>query len=321
MTEQTMLSRFVQALTKSRLISLTLHMNMISGKAAPGLARAVSEHPTLKELHLLGFAFHFTKEIASKLKENKVLTKLTLRGGRYDVDNKFKPEALNDNGIKALSDLLLHNKTLTHLSLQGNILSPKHTEQLGAALARNNTLTSLDLSYCQLYDQEVVTLMTFLLPNHSLAHLDLKYNMFGSEGGKSIATLLQNSRSLKSLNLAGDPKAADTMEEGLSEILKALDSAKYLKELNLSGRKMDFESLSFFPHALEKNTSLHTVIINDCSIQASEMSAILTVLAKSKRFKSVEILKNNLNEECYIKIADWIKSDRVLQKLKAQPWA
>ncbi|KAI8847341.1 hypothetical protein BC829DRAFT_247794 [Chytridium lagenaria] len=128
-------------LKNSRLISLTLHMNMISGKAAPGLANAISRHPTLKELHLNGFAFHFTRDIATKLTTNKVLTKLTLRGGRIKERGILTSSPLPDDAMKSLCNLLLSNDTLTHLNLQGNILRTKDIEQLGAALARNNTLT------------------------------------------------------------------------------------------------------------------------------------------------------------------------------------
>lgn len=200
--------------------------------------------------------------------------------------------------MRALSEYLSENKTVTVVDLLNNNLTPLSCEFLGAALhpksnktieklmmdhnsirgegmtslaagiAMNPSLQHLSLSYCSLDETAAVPLQLIIaFVETQLQYLNLEGNFLGKKGAYKIMRAMVVNNTIKELNLA-DNKFEDD-NELIPEICKVLEENQTLKQLNLENNRIKEEEAEKILYAVEKTRRTKITLTNRFSVEFS----------------------------------------------------
>ncbi|CAF3345790.1 unnamed protein product [Rotaria socialis] len=138
--------------TNPILEKLYLDHNCVSDMGAQQLAQAISANNTNLRVLLLGsncITYEGAQHLAEMLKTNRTLNRL------YLFDNN-----IGDRGIQLLAQALtLHNRTVTHIDLNGNTLESDLTvDFLVDMLKSNQSLKELRVCKCNLSEASKIRL-------------------------------------------------------------------------------------------------------------------------------------------------------------------
>jgi Ran GTPase-activating protein (RanGAP) involved in mRNA processing and transport len=208
-----------------------------------------------------------------------------------------------DEGIRAVSNYLATNKTVTTLDVMDNGITALGCEFLGKGLhpACNQTLKKLMLDHNNIGSQGLKNLCAGLALSPSLTELSLSYCNLDKEAGKSIQLLLAFiDTTLDTLNLQGNALE----DAGIKEVMEAMLINNTVTELNISDNKFsDQEELvTKICEVLKETKSLQILDLkyNELGDQAGQQIVdvvISKVAAKANptkvdltdRFKSKEL--------------------------------
>ncbi|KAJ6250167.1 nlr family card domain-containing protein [Anaeramoeba flamelloides] len=214
------------------------------------------------------------KALSQALKINRTITKLNLY---YN--------SIGDEGIISIRDVLKKNHTLTKLDLAHNEIGSKGSKSIGEALKINQTLTKLDLSENQINAKGVKYLSEALKVNQTLTQLNLSENKIGSKGIKTLSEALKVNQTLTKLNL----------------------------DLNGIGDK-EIEEVGELP---KKNQSVTELELDSNQIQDNETKDINEVLRVNQTLTKLDLSSDNqirdnlIKEEVDKNIQEFIQSLKI----------
>lgn len=151
--------------------------------------------------------------VARFMRENVVLKSVDLRGNNIRADGlvvlahalrsspnivsvclKWNHVGSHERGIRAISDILKSNTTISHLDLRNNKIGPECGPILGDMLRDNSALTHLDLSWNDLGIEGGKGLLEGIQQNHSLIDCQLSGNRLAEDTLHAIAFVLRRNR-------------------------------------------------------------------------------------------------------------------------------
>ncbi|KAJ3213100.1 hypothetical protein HDU67_003383 [Dinochytrium kinnereticum] len=321
------LATLAKFMKKSRLTSIILKckknvqpcpvpiLNMVTGKAAPLFADAISRHPTLTALHLHGFSQHFTKACAEKLVDNNYLRELTLSGRRQTEAGIFIESTLEDDDVRALCALLSGNKALRSVSLEYNSFTAAQVHALSLSLGKSTTIISFSFKGCLMGRVEIESLVSGLEPNKTLTELNIAENLLGPGGATCIASLLYKTSSLKTLDI-GVLENVDPLGDGLIAILNNLTQNQTLDFLNLRGHPITGKTIEALLVALAVNVSLERLSLEACRMSGDNFAKIIGIISRAKRFKFLNLSANRMDDRASGELANCIgKEGSLLETL------
>ena len=147
-------------------------------------------------------------------------------------------------------------------------------------LRKSTSLTSLSVPSATNIGFE--NLINDLVMQNRLQQLDCdNFNLFGATSINFFASLQANS-SLTRLNLCGSLSYRGALEK-LSEFLAG---NRTLKFLDVSSNRFTQSQASFFASALEQNTTLQTLVLNDATVPDAGWFAIADVLKVNRSLRT-----------------------------------
>ena len=93
-------------------------------------------------------------------------------------------------------------RSLTHLSLAGNVIGNVGAAHLGRALAVNHGLVRLNLNWNRIGPAGAAALADGLAENRHLEYLSLAWNGLGDTGGVALGDMLRHNRGLRTLDMS-----------------------------------------------------------------------------------------------------------------------
>jgi Ran GTPase-activating protein (RanGAP) involved in mRNA processing and transport len=182
------IARYVRS--SSALQNLDLSHNRLESEALIDALHARS--PTPPFLYL-GFSGHRLDEIAMARLLSFHVRKLNLDA---------KPWArLSDHGSRVIAEALKENPVLTDLSIRYTNFGAVGGEALASALRRNDVLTRLDMYACRVGTGGGVAIAKALKFNQTLTWLSFNGVDLGEEGGKALAESLKFNKTLRYLDI------------------------------------------------------------------------------------------------------------------------
>ena len=175
------------------LTTLDISNSHFSMANAESLASVLKDHfkCTLTELELRDC--HIRSESAVELAA--ALCKNTLK----HLDLSCNPIGGHMEGVTAVAEMLVENKTLTWLYLQDCHISSEGAGELAAALCKNSTLKHLNLNNNPISIEGASSMSDMLRHNISLEDLYLRDNSVGEEGVHQLINSLKYNQTLRVL--------------------------------------------------------------------------------------------------------------------------
>ena len=134
---------------------------------------------------------------------------------------------IGEKGCKAIGDGLMVNRFLQVLDIHGNPISAG-VVHIAESLKYNHSLLEINLGGCRISEEESEAIGNALIMNTSLQVLGLHKNNIGEKGCKAIGDGLMVNRSLQVLDLHGNPISA-----GVVQIAESLKHNYSLRKINL----------------------------------------------------------------------------------------
>lgn len=155
-------------LANTRLTSLNLASNMLSGEGLELFLDDLISNKTLKHIDL------------------------------GVVESSMRKNSLGIQGAVCIAALLIRNQTITSLAINDNDFSTDGGECIGVALSQNEELKVLKISENDLKSEGAIPIINSA---GNLEVLNLAKNCIKSDIGKPLERLLKKTRNLKKLNL------------------------------------------------------------------------------------------------------------------------
>jgi len=254
--------------------NLFLSGNVIKDGGAIATAGAILHGCSLTRLHLSANAIGYDgmKILSGAIGEmDKRRQQIVNRPGRVTTSVQpatleelhFADINLNDEGIVALSSMLLSNTGLCVLDISNNRIDDKGLALLSQTLAQNKSipLKSLSLAFNKITCAGVECLMNAIWGSKTLKELKLDNNKVQDRGAQLCSVVL-GSVSLEKLDLSYN--SISTV--GIKALMKTLSENNSLKSLSLNGIPMDQNSSKAVSYALAYNASLEAFSIYSCCI-------------------------------------------------------
>jgi Ran GTPase-activating protein (RanGAP) involved in mRNA processing and transport len=181
---------------------LRVGKNECSVDAILTLVSSLTHCPSLKVLDIHGCKIGDAGvvKLAPQLSNIKSLTHLQIGGNDLTSEGLYSlapvlallgitqlhlsHNKLGDSGVKELGTMLADMKSLTHISLGGNDITPDGVSSIANALVEHlaDTLVHLDLSDNEFSDDGVANLVHALPKLHALSHLNLSHCEIEEDG-------------------------------------------------------------------------------------------------------------------------------------------
>eukprot|EP01059_Diplonema_ambulator_P022302 TRINITY_DN3758_c0_g1_i7.p1 TRINITY_DN3758_c0_g1~~TRINITY_DN3758_c0_g1_i7.p1 ORF type:complete len:651 (+),score=217.62 TRINITY_DN3758_c0_g1_i7:80-2032(+) len=262
--------------------------------------------------------------------------------GWYEVEKlDIADNLLRDKGCEALSSVLSSSRTVTHINIASNDISPKGmayilyaleeharcetlvlgcdqyeancnrlnstvSKELTSVLKCNTTLRSLDLSrvICA-KDLDIVDCISHGIRNHpSLQHLKLAYAGISGESASELFTKLCGSSALESIDLQGN----EVNYRACGDLAAFLDDSQCrLTKLVLSDNPKIESGAVLLIEACCRSAVTHLVLSNT-GIDDEVMSEASRYLEESERLQTLNVSHNNITEKGCVHIASALQS-------------
>ena len=202
---------------------LDIQYNNLSSESVASIITGLSHNSslTILDISYSHFSMANVNSLASVLKDNSKCTLTML----YLQDCH-----INSEGAVELAAALYKNTTLKYLNLNHNPIG-EHVEGVTAVVEifiKNKTLTVFYLQDCHISSEGAVELAAALCKNSTLKDLNLNHNPIGLEGASSMSDMLQHNTSLEILHLRDDSIG----EEGVG-VHKLIDTLKHNQTLRI----------------------------------------------------------------------------------------
>jgi len=249
--------------------------------------------------------------IRAALRHNTFFTAFGLKGiPRRDISEK-------------VADTMMHNVTITKLSLSSVAVQDTAVFHLGNALKRNqhSALTDLDLSgnpdirekgftslaeglqpfehslsrlnlaACKMSEKSAFSILQALCYGKNVAshlqELDMSFNTFASLGSSQIANWFvqqESAQHLKYLYLA------DTKLD-VCAVMKSLRNGgvNSLIELDVSVNKIDLNAAVALGSVIESNPNMNVLNVSFCGLQSQPLEAILSAITKTDAISNFSV--------------------------------
>ena len=287
--------------------ALVLEGNYFVGdEGAVAVAEMLKENTVLTTLNLKTCNIHErgVKALAEALAGNTVVTQLNMRENSAML-----------GGAEALAAALTTEGTaLQGLDIDDNTLSFEGSKAIIDAIATGKTqINTLALGNNELGDIGAVALAALLKTDHKLETLSIPFSQIGPEGGKAIAEALAvHPGPLERLNMESDEIGNEVASELVSAAvehpetkLKMLDlrysaitssgaasiaatlGAKpgMLEKLNLGTNDLDTAGIKPFIDALQTNTVLELVQVDEHNVDAKVLADMRAALDRNREAK------------------------------------
>ncbi|XP_051977470.1 uncharacterized protein LOC127639456 [Xyrauchen texanus] len=203
-------------------------------------------------------------------------------------------------------------------NLSKHKLEDSRVKQIAALLGdKHCKLNKLLLRKCDITDEGCSSLTSALCSNPShLRHLNLSGNKLGDSGIGHLCDLLRNSQfQLENLELC----ECSITEKQCDILTSALCSnPSHLRELNLSGNKLENTGLNHICHLLnDSNSKLEKLILYKCGITDV---ASLTEVKTVRSLKKLDLRKNRITQSSGKKLREVLKNSGCELELDSQGW-
>lgn len=193
-------------------------------------------------------------------------------------------------GINGIVNGLQQNlfSQLRKLNLSSNDMSLVTTEIADLVLI-NRSLTILKLDGCELSKDAIVKVGEALMRNNTLVHISLEANYGGDEGAGAIAGSIRINKfsKLKILKLRNN----EITGVGVNGLAGALKENKVLKHLDLSKNSIS-EALRDLGESLKVNNTLEVLELEDCNILPIHILEFTETFAKNKTLMELNLSDN-----------------------------
>lgn len=152
-------------------------------------------------------------------------------------------------------------------------------------------VTVLQLGFNRLCDQGIKDLSELFLNNKTIKTLDIPFNKISAVGISSLQRALQNNSTLTKLNLHSNPLHTDGAN-GIQKILKNTSCA--IVDLNLGNCKLGDVGLSIITQALEHNSSLKKLTLDNNLISKRGCKMLCDILQKNDNINHLDLHSNIL---------------------------
>lgn len=294
-----------------RLQVLNVSNNCIGNRGVMCFVEALQENNRVK---MLDFSFNSTSyncdNLIGLLTASATVTSLNLSGNDFSLlRGSLMPQTNFDqsdqanaqdgsirDGAKRLEDVIMGNKTLQNLTINGEI---------PINLLRDEKTTSLDLSNRGYREEDIFIIAALLKMNTTITMLDLVNNSIGCEGANTLWEALKVNESVTSLSIRGN-NIDNKYGRKLFEMLTGTE--RWIR--------IDIE-LGAFKNIRERDLTKFPPFIslsdNMCAFAIREMQAGVS---------SLDLSKNYLQNSHAVKIAEELKVNRTVTQLNLrESWA
>lgn len=287
---------YLLAAEDCRLESLSLANTKLGGKLTKTIANALENNTSLTFLDLnhADIGIRGCKAVSKMLLSNKGLRRLNLEGGQED---------LGPDEIGLLSESLVTGApALEELRLGWNNVTDQGAQRLASVLDHCPTLKVLGLEQARITDTGARALAAVLatgktdrhnVPGSSLEVLNLHSNKIGSAGGEALADALPRNRSLKELDLSSNR----IRSQGALRFGPSLKRNVTLENLNLDGNGIGARGAAAFASALAVNSSLRILSLSRNPIGADGAEALADGISRNQGLQVLKLKECQIEDE------------------------
>ena len=243
---------------------------------------------------------------------------------KSNADPKMKEISMDrrrigDREVTKLADALVHNTTVTYLSLVDCDVTDAALGRMARMLERNGTLTELRLDQNQITGDGAGELADALRNNTTLGVLTLSRNPdVGDEGVEQLASMLAVNGTVHTLDVAGCGCARhleDEIEELLAErtevdanfeslLERLLDDDFRVTGIDLSGRRIGNVGATRLAEALSDNTQVRQLWLRGCGIGDAGAKALASCLEQNMAVVDLFLADNAVGNDGIGAISD-----------------
>jgi Ran GTPase-activating protein (RanGAP) involved in mRNA processing and transport len=107
--------------------------------------------------------------------------------------------SITQSQLKAISEALEHNSSLTSINLGSNNIGDEGAKALAEALKKNSTITTIDLDYNKIKLEGSKALSVCLKYNSSITSINLRRNCIRTEGARVLLEAIKVNRKITSV--------------------------------------------------------------------------------------------------------------------------
>lgn len=217
-------------------------------------------------------------------------------------------EEMGGEGVSALADALkaFDYKFLKEIHLWGAKVEDEGMRALSNYLIVNSSVTCLDLTNCAIgpLGCEFIGNIFGALSRNMILKLKVDYNDIGDKGLEMLAAGLRINSTLTSLSLAFCNIGQDAARY-LMEIV--INQKGQLKELNLQGNHLRNYGVSILFRGLTVNNTIENLDLTDNQFgeEESVLQSFKNLILKSKTIKNIDFTYNGFYEEGGQKMLDF----------------
>jgi Ran GTPase-activating protein (RanGAP) involved in mRNA processing and transport len=174
------------------------------------------------------------------------LSSSQLFGWGFDEDTQSWRGSIQQGVMVALSNVLIHNKSLYHLSIESNfagqgyrgvdgLLAPVSDANsminiLSEALTQNTTIRDLNIANIGIDMSGSAIVAASLSKNKVLKYVNVSRNRIGVKGIEYFCTMIQSSTTIQALDISGN----DLSDAGVAAVAQAIRYNESLTDVDLS---------------------------------------------------------------------------------------
>ena len=161
--------------------------------------------------------------------------------------------------------------------------------KLASFITSSLVLRLFELSYSYIQESDLKVILRALKSNKLLIIFTIKsINCFIEDTAEDIGGIIARNSSIMYLNISN----CDMKQSSVLKITRCIKELRELKQLNLSGIPLTYESLNF---ALKGKSTLEELNLSHCKLQNPEILIISSAL-KEARFTNVNLSHNNISD-------------------------
>ncbi|KAJ3193208.1 hypothetical protein HK101_005225 [Irineochytrium annulatum] len=301
-------------------LSVTLPLKR---RAIYGLVQVMRDSKSLKTLELIngmivrdpdrcvdidqaaeGIGSSGARLIADAVKVNTTLTRLNLSKNRFD-----------GKGFKALAEMLSANKTLQALVLQKTAFDDGAIAIFQSVLKKSTTLVEFDISDNIVTDEGLKALSSAVKASKAMARLALSKNRFTGPGVDAFGGALTLNKSLVRVYIGARPTKKRTIQEKSLTTFLGNIKLSSVSELGLDHQPFKPSSVFALSSLLEEKP-ITKLILQDCSLSANDMVAIIGACQRHFALSYLDVSWNWIEDDGCLPIASFIEKSEKLDFLE-----
>ena len=224
-----------------------------------------------------------TRAITSVLLGNKTTSRLHVAFNELDI-----------KGGICIGKLLSKNRVLTELNLANNKIRREGINAIAEALPSNSVIRKLDLSGNGLEDKDAEMLAEGIENNSSLLCVNLSYNKLSEASGVFFGNALTYNNSVLELDLSWN----HIRRGGAEAIAKSLRYNDSLEKLDLSWNGFDDIGTVEFGESLRRNSTIKELNLSNNRLSDEGLKNISKGLEGSEKLEKLDLNHNLIFNAC-----------------------